>query len=387
MSYFDFINQASPYKQRRLPEKTTTSSVLSVSIADELYESQTLNDTPGEPQLSSLHSNNKNRQPTTDSSPQSVISSSALTSQDSFSDTPSRQHPATSAGSGAGVSTSVFGFINQAIKQDDIQAVDDLVFATRQPAGPSRKPTTPPRHPHHYEIDQQRTPTPRQMEIDAISSSQLVSSPNRKTVEMQRLFEESNWKRIKAGKQHQQQLIQQLYEQRKATISELQNNQTLLQSKSEDEQRAKDNEDYDTLDKLIKQRQLVKANIDRLKYDVLEATTQQLHTAWMKMSSLTRTEGECASKVAQTYQETKNERQQQFTQYNVDMKRKHDGLLEKIKADRSGIESAKSEVAFDLDFWKQSKTELDEKMAEAVQEKTHEKNDLMAKVVSVDVSN
>ncbi|CAO3597870.1 unnamed protein product [Absidia cylindrospora] len=100
------------------------------------------------------------------------------------------------------------------------------------------------------------------------------------------------------------------------------------------------------------------------------------------MSSLTRTEGECASKVAQTYREAKNERQQQFTQYNVDMKRKHDGLLEKIKADRSGIELLK--VAFDLDFWKQAKTELDEKMAEAVQEKTREKNELMAQVVSTD---
>ncbi|CAO3597871.1 unnamed protein product [Absidia cylindrospora] len=262
MSYFNFINQNSPYKQHRLPEKTTTSTLLPVSIADELYKSQTFNNTPGDPQLSSLYANSKNRPPTTNSSPQPVISSSSLTPQDSSNDTPSRQHPATSTGTGTGISTSVFGFINESIKQDDIQAADNLVFATEQPTSPNRKPSEPSSPLHHYELDQRRSPRSKQKEIDVISSSQLVSSPNRKTVEMQRLFEESNWKRIKAGKQHQQQLIQQLYEQRKATISEIQNNQALLQSKSEDEQRAKDNEDYDTLDKLIRQRQLVKANID-----------------------------------------------------------------------------------------------------------------------------
>jgi hypothetical protein len=45
-----------------------------------------------------------------------------------------------------------------------------------------------------------------------------------------------------------------------------------------------------------------------------------------------------------------------------------------------------SELAFDLSYWKQAETQLEEKMAESVHDKQSQKEELVTKIDSIDVS-
>ncbi|KAI8340163.1 hypothetical protein BC941DRAFT_241622 [Chlamydoabsidia padenii] len=378
MSYFDFINQSSVYPQQTQTKATSPTINIPVSIADELFATQSLNlDEQGTSNVfaSPLYSLTDTKK-TSKNNNRLVMSSSTLSSDsNSVNATPrlsgieigKRQHLQHNSNNMS--DASIFGFINQSNKLDNAR-LEDLVFTSSSSS-----------------FTNQASLSPLNLQTTRPSSTLLnsSSSSSTKTVETQKLLEETKWKQAKAEQQLELDLIHQLYERRRITLNEIKKAQDSIKCSTTEKQKALESEDYEKVDTLDRQGRLLESKRDRLMYDVMESISQQLQTAWVKMADKTQMVKSCASTVVQVYQAYKDERYHQFEQYNMDMKRSHEQFAGEIKDERSTIESSKSELAFDLSYWKQAEMELDQKMVEAVHDKETQKEELMVKIQSTDV--
>ncbi|KAI8096160.1 uncharacterized protein BX664DRAFT_323266 [Halteromyces radiatus] len=377
MSFYDFINKGTNQQQNDLK-----SSVLSPSIADELFESHFVQST-----TPSNHGTKKRMPSSSVNSPS--LRNSQYTSTSVFDFIRQSQSPDISVSpslidqdQSRSVQTSAFSFINQTSQSNDFHLVDELVFATN---GKKKKQRDISPRPSSAPQEQQHSLSSTSLsQLEDSSLNMDANSLSRRPVEVQRLFEETAWKRLKAEKQHHQDFIQQLYQRRKLTLDEIQKSQKERLSYSEEKQRYLEAEEYDKMDRLETQDQMLEQQIIRLNQDVMETITSQLQTAWMDMAKIIRKQGDSASRVAQVYQATRDERQQQLAQYTLDMERNQEHKLQEIQMERSKIESEKSEIAFDVDFWEQSRRELDEKMADLVQDERFQKEELVTKIHSID---
>lgn len=197
---------------------------------------------------------------------------------------------------------------------------------------------------------------------------------------MTHLSAESTWKRIQAEKEREQSLLQRYYNRRTLVNKQLVDLQVQDKELEEALQLAIREENYVEAESVRLKHQNVTSKQRQLASQVMEEIDAQIHQSWEALIALASQEHEAMIKMVDACKSVREEKERNYLQYQIDCDRKYEHALQESSQARSKIDQEKSEIAFDLEIWEQTRQELLAKENDLVQEERNKRKEIVAQV-------
>ncbi|ORY93446.1 hypothetical protein BCR43DRAFT_377846 [Syncephalastrum racemosum] len=215
------------------------------------------------------------------------------------------------------------------------------------------------------------------------------SSPRKQrrqpTAQISHLSAETTCKRIQAEKDHERDLITRLYQRRAHVYQQIDEYHRTLDELDTQLRHAMQSEAFLEADEIRKRREQIETKLWDMFISTERQLDDQIQQAWDRFASLLRRDAEAADQVVETSREVKSERERQILQYRIDCEQKCEQRLQRIHAERDGMEQEKSQIAFDLEMWEHADNDFKARMDELVHDDKAHKTDLLAQADTVQI--
>ncbi|KAI7871972.1 uncharacterized protein EV154DRAFT_529369 [Mucor mucedo] len=194
--------------------------------------------------------------------------------------------------------------------------------------------------------------------------------------ELKLISASSTLHRIQAEKNHRLQTLQRHYKRQEQTRDQIMTLRTRLLELEKERDEAISQEDFVRVERLEATRVKLTQSLNELDTGYLP----RVDAVWREMHDIMVRESEAATHVLDCCEKVKEERHLQYMKFVTDHERMHQKRLEEIELGRQGLESQKSEVAFELGLWEQADEDLTERKGEATFQLDHQQKDLSKEV-------
>ncbi|CDH60817.1 predicted protein [Lichtheimia corymbifera JMRC:FSU:9682] len=223
----------------------------------------------------------------------------------------------------------------------------------------------------------------RSMDSSSVSSSSQQRRHRKRTTTspaMSHLSAETTWKRIQADKEREMDVLQRYYKKRANVHKQLGQLRKGIDDIKKQLKQALANEDYQEAETMQHQLETMTTKWWDLFSTVHEQLDHQIYDGWQRLATLVTRETNAATKLADASQLLREEREQQQLQLQIRHERIYNDQLQAIHEEREEIEKEQSEIAFEVEMWEQSHAEYKSRVDEIVHKEKRQKEQLMAKV-------
>lgn len=189
--------------------------------------------------------------------------------------------------------------------------------------------------------------------------------------------------RVQAEKSHRLQSLQRHYKRQEQTRDQAKTLKKRLVELEKERKEAIEQEDFLRVEEIETGEKKIKQSLNELNTGQPAAV---LDAVWREMHDIMVSESEAAAHVVACCEKVKEERHLQHMKFVTDHERMHQKRLEEIEQGRQGLESQKSEIAFELGLWEQADEDLTERKGEATFELNHQQKEISKEVQLIQVT-